>query len=231
MDAIQYYQMVNQACRQSSANFNINQWLAQRCYYYQQPHFVPVHNARKLALPQKEEPLFPLSPLDEIKLRKGDPDDALDSATYYMKRKLGRKPGPGKYVIQVSSRKDDVRIVKTRSEQKQWGTNLMDCGLPLFRKYKVVLDPDGIHAKVVIDPGSMLVAVCANCGKYIELDDLKERGKKYFCCQNCKNQFNIKKQSYSQTVQNRIDAASQQSKERIQEMGDLLGVIFREMAF
>ena len=221
MNGVEYFNLVNQACKRFYVGTNQSQWICQT----QVPIYLPgppEFHARKVA---KEEPLFPLSFMDEIKLRKGNPDDELNSATYYMKKKLGRMPRPGEYVIQISSRKDDVRIVRTRSEQKQWGTNLTDCGLTLFHKYKPILDPDGIHAKIVLDPTSLLVAICSNCGKYIELDDVKEKGKDYFCCQACKNQFNHMKK-YPDSVINQVKKISQMSQSRIRQLESDLGVRF-----
>lgn len=116
---------------------------------------------------------FTQSELDEMN-KKSDTD--LDSDLYYMKKKLGRIPGPGEYVIRVSSVRDDVRIVRTLAEKKRWGSEIMDGGIPLIRPYTVIKDPDGIHAQVVLNEACVLVVRCQYCRKLMLLNDVAERG-------------------------------------------------------
>lgn len=65
----------------------------------------------------------------------------------------------------------------------------MDGGIPLIRPYTVIKDPDGIHAQVVLNEACVLVVRCQYCRKLMLLNDVAERGKKYFCCKACKQAY------------------------------------------
>lgn len=191
---------------------------------------VPTFYARKKKVKQEEseEDIFGFTMADKIRMRKEEKElgDIEDYKVFYMERKLGRKLKKGEYVIQISSDARDVRIVNSLSEQRQWGTSIVDGGLRIFDKYKVILDPDGIYAKVELDPGSLLVARCANCCKLIEIDEIRKMNKNYFCNMQCKREYKEKDKQHAQLIQGRIKQGNIESVNRIHELQDQIGAKF-----
>lgn len=159
---------------------------------------------------------------DKYKLNQYDPDDELDEDTYDMKRKLGRLPGPGEYVIRVSLAKGDVRIVRTLSEKRQWDSESLAPAVAPLKRYMAVLDPDGIHARVELDPNSPLVKRCPNCLKLISMHDsdvdIALSSKAVFCSFECKKQYAIKKKLHEEEVNRTTQERSRQTQNRLEEI-------------
>lgn len=239
-NAIDSVNHVTAMCRNSIVRGDVNQ------RFHLPPPFIPVGPVvqkavyahpfyAQIADPDFEgEDIFgnPLEPKGKKK-KKEKTDLDLEPRVYYMKKKLGRLPVKGEYIIQVSSDPHDVWIVKTRSEQKNWGTSIVDGGLRLFDKYKVILDPDGIHAEVVLDPTSLLVARCANCMKLIELEDLKKSHTDYFCCFKCKKEYQEKARVQKEQLKAYIREENVKTAQRLKAMQDDLQIKFanNEIAF
>jgi len=162
---------------------------------------------------------------EELKtMSKKSEDDDLDEDLYDMKKKLGRCPRAGEYVIRVSLAKGDVRIVRTLSEKRAWDAESLAPAAMLFKKYRAVLDPDGIHAKVELDPNSLLVKKCPNCGKLIPIDDIDigMSDQAVFCNSKCKREYAKKKQLNEEELSNVHQEMSQQSRQRIEEIGRMI---------
>lgn len=162
---------------------------------------------------------------DELRsISKKDEDDDLDEDLYDMKKKLGRRPRAGEYVIRVSLAKGDVRIVKTLSEKRAWDAESLAPVAMLFKKYKAVLDPDGIHARVELDPNSLLVKKCPNCGTLIPIDDIDVgmSDQAVFCNSKCKKEYAKKKQLKEEELSKVRQEMSQQSRQRIEEISRMI---------
>ena len=231
MDAIQSFNMVNTMVKQSIAqsvpvlpvlfvpvsqpySFNIDPMT-----FYARPSRIKISSF--------EDSLLGFTPKELSAMSKKDDTD-LDDNLYYMKKKLGRLPRAGEYVIRVSSRKDDVRIVRTLEEKKRWGSEIMDGGIPILRPYTVVCDPDGIHAKVVINEASLLVARCANCGNLFVMNDIPNDPKKLqYCCKECRQAGKAKIKANTGFKEQRRSQQSEETQMKIKNLEDFMGVKFK----
>jgi len=168
----------------------------------------------------EEESLLDFSSNDLKTINKPNPDMDLDEDTYDMKRKLGRLPRAGEYVIRVSLAKGDVRIVNSLSEKRQWDSESLAPAYMAFKKYRVVLDPDGIHAKVELDPNALLVKRCPNCLKLVPIDDIDVAmsGKAVFCCKQCKQEYAKRKQLSDEQIDQVRQEMSDKAKQRVHEI-------------
>lgn len=231
MDAIQSFNMVNAMVKKSIA----------RSVPALPPVFVPVQQIysfypnpmafyarpRGIKINPSEESLLGFSP-GELKAMSKKDDTDLDDNLYYMKKKLGRLPRAGEYVIRVSSRKDDVRIVRTLEEKKRWGSEIMDGGIPMLRPYTVVCDPDGIHAKVVLNEASLLVARCANCGNLFVMNDIPDDPKKLqYCCKECRKAGKARIKSQAGFGDQSRARQSEETQTKIKNLEQFIGVKFK----
>ena len=153
-------------------------------------------------------------------MNKKSEDDDLDEDLYDMKKKLGRRPREGEYVIRVSLAKGDVRIVRTLSEKRAWDAESLAPATMLFKKYRAILDSDGIHARVELDPNSLLVKKCPNCGTLIPIDDIDVgiSDQAVFCNSECKKEYAKKKQLKEEELSKVHQEISQQSRQRIEKI-------------
>lgn len=233
MDAIQSFNMVNAMVKQSIA----------RSVPVLPPIFAPVQptysfypnpmafyaKPQGIIISSPEESLLGFSP-KELKAMSKKDDTDLDDNLYYIKKKLGRLPKAGEYVIRVSSRKDDVRIVRTLEEKKRWGSEIMDGGIPILRPYTVVCEPDGIHAKVVLNEASLLVAKCANCGKLFVMNDIPDDLKKLqYCCKECRQAGKAKSKSQVGFREQRRAQQSEETQTKIKNLEQFIGVKFKNV--
>lgn len=153
-------------------------------------------------------------------MSKKSEDDELDEDLYDMKKKLGRRPRAGEYVIRVSLANGDVRIVRTLSEKRAWDSESFAPDAMLFKKYRAILDPDGIHARVELDPNSLLVKKCPNCGKLISINDIDVgmSDQAVFCNSKCKKEYTKKKHLKEEDLSKVRQGMSQQSRQRIEDI-------------
>lgn len=171
--------------------------------------------------PIEEKSLLGFSGSSDLeRMGKEDPDANLDDDVYEMKRKLGRLPKRGEYVIRVSLAKGDVRIVNSLSEKRQWDSESLDPAYAIFKKYRAVLDPDGIHARVELDPDALLVKRCPNCLKLVPIDDIDVAmsNKAVFCNSNCKREYAKLKQLSDEQLNQVKQEMNETTKKRIAEI-------------
>lgn len=175
---------------------------------------------RKPTVAEEEESLLGFSNSELRSINKKDLDEDLDEDVYDMKRKLGRLPKAGEYVIRVSLAKGDVRIIDSLSEKRQWDSESLAPTYMVFKKYRAVLDPDGIHARVELDSNALLVKRCPNCLKLVPIDDIDVAmsGKAVFCCLKCKQEYARRKHLSDEQIEQVRQGMDEKAKQRIHEI-------------
>ena len=166
-----------------------------------------------------EESLLGFTTEELRRMDKHNEDDELDEDMYDMK-KLGRCLKAGEYIIRVSLNKGDVRIVNTLSEKRKWDSESLAPISMVFKKYRAVLDPNGINARVELDPNALLVKKCPNCRKLIPLDDIDVAisNQAVFCSSKCRKEYAKRMQLKEEELVKVRQEISQQTMDRIEEI-------------
>ena len=200
----------------------LEQQLQYYSFYVPQPTFYA--RKKRPTVPQGEESLLGFTNEELQEMGKRNKDMELDEDTYDMKKKLGRLPRANEYIIRVSLKKGDVRLVRTLNEKRQWDSESLAPAAMLFKKYRAVLDPDGIHARVELDPNALLVKRCPNCLKLISLDDIDVAmsNKAVFCNKQCKAEYAKKKRLNEIQIEKVRQEMSAQTKRRLEEIRKMI---------
>ena len=152
-------------------------------------------------------------------------DIDLDDDLYYIKKKLGRLPIKGKeWIIHTTIDPNDVYLVRSWSEKKKWDSNTTQPATMIFNVYKAEIELDGVHARVVVDPDSLMVKKCPNCANSVIISDIDVAlsNKAVFCSMKCKKEYKAKCHTYQDRLRGEIQLKSQETQRRLDELHKMI---------